>query len=76
MRNILNRILRPQKSTTTLSARILLNVILHKSKFQSLEKYYRFKNEYSFLGEGKISHEKTQKLTFFSNKYFVFREEQ
>ena len=53
MRNILNRILRPKKSTTTLSARILLNVILHTSKFQSLEKYYRFKNEYSFLGEGK-----------------------
>ena len=55
MRNILNRILRPQKSTSTLSARILLNVILHTSKFQSLGKYYRFtcKNEYSFFGEGK-----------------------
>ena len=97
-----------EKSTKTLSARMLLNVILHKSKvnllwddqfknehsflgegqkllwgifsieysdlkrarklyqqecfwmwfftqekFQSLEKYYRFKKEYSFLGEGK-----------------------
>ena len=43
---------RPQKSTKTLSARILLNVILHTSKFKSLEKFYWFKSEYSFLGEG------------------------
>ena len=47
----------------------------HKQS-QSLEKNDEFKKEYHSWVKDKNSREETQKVTFFPNKYYVFREEQ
>ena len=62
-----SRIFRFQKSTKTLSARVVLNVILHTSKVNLRRRMINLKMNVHSWVKDKYSHGESKKLTFKEN---------